>query len=131
MKIGLFIRQFIKFGLVGMINTLVSFLFYYILFFLGCNYLLSNTIGYIASLAIGYILNRIWVFHAQKADVKRTVVKYCIVYGSSLLLNLGSMFLWVDILHITKLLAPVLTLCITIPYNYIFSRFWAFRERTC
>lgn len=38
------------------------------------------------------------------------------------------MYLWVDVLHISKYLAPILTLFVTVPYNYLFSKFWVFKS---
>ncbi|NPA60755.1 MAG: GtrA family protein, partial [Epsilonproteobacteria bacterium] len=40
------IREFIKYNLVGVINTLVGFGIIFILMFLGVNPILSNAIGY-------------------------------------------------------------------------------------
>lgn len=44
---GKVITQFIKFGIVGVSNTLVSLLVYYILIFLGTHYIIANTAGFI------------------------------------------------------------------------------------
>ena len=36
------------------------------------------------------------------------------------------MYLWVDILNISNTIAPIITLIITVPYNYLLSKFWTF-----
>ena len=120
-------KQFIKFGIVGVINTLSSWIFYYPLIFLNVNYIIATTIAYILSSIIGYILNNGWVFQKKSYDSK-SLIKYYIVYGSSYLINVGCMYLWVSVLKINELIAPILTLFITVPYNFIFSRLWVFNK---
>ena len=125
--IGLF-KQFFKFGIVGVINTVSSWLFYYPLVFIHVNYIIATTIAYILSSIIGYCLNNKWVFKKKIHD-HNSVIKYYVVYGSSYLINVGAMYLWVDVLHISKYLAPILTLLITVPYNFIFSKLWVFTKK--
>ena len=76
-------KQFFKFGIVGTINTLNSWLVYYILIFFKINYLISNTIAYFASSLIGYFLNKIWVFKKKDQNTSKSLVKYYIVYITS------------------------------------------------
>ena len=39
------------------------------------------------------------------------------------------MYTFVDLLHISDKLAPILVLFFTIPYNYIFSKLWVFKNK--
>ena len=127
-KLIAFIKQFFKFGIVGCINTFSSWIFYYSLLFLKVNYLISTTIAYILSSIIGFLLNKSWVFENKVYNYK-SIVKYYVVYGSSYLINISAMYLWVDVLNLSTLIAPILTLFITVPYNYFFSRIWVFKEK--
>ena len=122
------LRQFIKFGIVGVMNTCSSWLIYYPLIFLNFNYILATTIAYILSSILGYCLNHKWVFKSPIYD-SNSVLKYYIVYGSSYLINITCMWLFVDILKISTYLAPILTLCVTVPYNFIFNRIWVFTQK--
>ncbi|MCX4267580.1 MAG: GtrA family protein [Lachnospiraceae bacterium] len=118
----------IKFSLVGIVNTMSSLIIYYILLYFNVHYNIAIILGYIGSSIIGYFLNRIWVFQARKNSFSSSLVKYYIVYISALLLNLICMHLWIEILSISNKLAPLLTLCITIPYNFLLSKLWVFKE---
>jgi putative flippase GtrA len=120
--------QFIKFGLVGVSNVLISLLVYYLLIALRVHYIPASIAGYLISSLSGYFLNKMWVFKKSTASVKGSMVRYYIVYGSSLLINTLVMYLWVDLLNISDKLAPILTLCITVPYNYFLSKIWTFGE---
>lgn len=121
--------QFIKFGLVGFSNTIISLLVYYILIYLGISYLIANIAGYIISSLTGYVFNKIWVFKDAKRSIANSMIRYYVVYCSSFLINVSTMYLWVDIINIQKTIAPLLTLIITIPYNFIFSKYWTFKSK--
>lgn len=120
------IIKFIKFGLVGVFNTLSSTCYYWILVYFGVNYLLSTTISYFLSSIIGYFLNDKMVFR-QKNKSKLAIMRYYIVYGTSYLLNMICMYIYIDVLHLSQYIAPLLVLFITVPYNFILSRFWVFK----
>ena len=122
------IKQFFKFGIVGVINTVSSWIFYYSLLFFNIHYIICTTIAYILSSIIGFILNKIWVFKSKK-DTKESLFKYVITYGSSYFLNIGLMYLFVDIIGISDKIAPLLVLFFTIPYNFIFSKLWVFKNK--
>ena len=72
------IKQFIKFGIVGVFNTCNSLIIYYILLFFKLHYLLANIIAYFASTFISYFLNKKWVFNHKKENNR--VLQYYIVY---------------------------------------------------
>ena len=124
------IIQFFKFGIVGVINTVSSWIVYYSLLFVNIQYLVATTIAYFTSSIIGYFLNKIWVFKKNKEKKDNSsIVRYYIVYISSYFLNLGCMYLLVDILGISDKIAPILVLFVTVPYNFIFSKLWIFKQK--
>ena len=120
------IIKFIKFGIVGVFNTLSSTCYYWILVYFGVNYLVSTTIAYLLSSIIGYFLNDKMVFK-QKNKNKLAIVRYYVVYGTSYLLNMLCMYIYVDVLSLSQYVAPLLVLFITVPYNFILSRLWVFK----
>ena len=55
--------KFIKFSIVGISNTVVSLVSFYLLFeFLGIYYIFASTIGYFMGLANSYFWNLRWTF---------------------------------------------------------------------
>ena len=121
-------QQFIKFGITGVINTLIYTGLYYLLLFLGVSHLIANVVAYFTASINGYMMSRGWVFKEVKATVKESVWKYYVVYGSSLILSEVLIYLFVDVMLISDKIAPLLTLCFTIPYNFLFQKLWAFRK---
>lgn len=57
--------QFIKFGLVGASNTLISYGIYYVALLIGLHYQLGNLIAYIITVFISYLINGYWVFKKE------------------------------------------------------------------
>lgn len=121
--------QFVKFGFVGASNTVISLAIYYLLIYFGVNYLFANATGYILSSLWGYILNKVWVFGKTNVSAKKSLVKYYIVYLSSFFLNICLMYVWVSVFGVSDKIAPLITLCFTVPYNFLFNKLWVFNEK--
>jgi putative flippase GtrA len=118
--------EFIKFCFVGLTNTVVSFLVYFILLKFDLNYLFSSTVGYVAGILNGYILSSKYVF--KKSQDIKSVIKFFIVYGSSLLLNLFLLYIMVEKFSISKLIAQFVAIIINTIYNYLFNKLWTFKR---
>jgi len=123
------LTQFLKFGLVGLSNTLIALIVYYGVVAAGFHYQTGNIAAFIVSSASGFVLNKYWVFRASVNRTMLQVLKYYSVYLSSLGINMLISFLWVDLLDQDVYLAPLLSLSITIPYNYLLSRIWVYKEK--
>lgn len=121
------IKKILKFICVGISNTIISLIIYYCLKFIGVNYLISMAVGYIISSITGYFLNKIWVFKDKNKKIK-SLLRYYILYISSLLLNLAFTYFQVDILNISDNIAPLFTIIIITVYNYIVSNNWVFNS---
>ena len=114
------IKQFIKFGLVGISNTLISLGMYYLLYFLGVNYLIANTVGFVVSVLNSYYWNNKYVFKkTQKGHLKPLIKTF--------LLSTVLLFVMVQYFSVSEVVAPVVTLVITIPLNFLMNKFWAFK----
>lgn len=125
--------QFFKFGLVGLSNTFISYVVYFILIRLGCYYLIASVIGFLASILNAFYLNNKYVFkenEGQKRLVIIAFIKTFISYaGTGLILANILLFLWVDIMSLPEALGPILNLLITIPLNFLLNKLWAFKEK--
>ena len=54
--------QFIKFGIVGVSNTLIHYFTYLICIFAGCHYLIASGIGFLVSVMNAFYWNNKYVF---------------------------------------------------------------------
>ena len=123
--------QFIKFGLVGVSNTAVSLLVYYV--FLWINpawYLAGNVAGWVVSVANAFFWNNKYVFTGSSSGWKaalRKLGKTYLSYGATFLLSTALLYLEVDVLSWSAVISPILNLLVTIPLNFLLNKFWAFR----
>ena len=90
--------QFIKFGIVGVSNTLISLAVYQ---------LALNALG------LHYVA---------------LYFKSLTAYGGTFVLDSLLLVFWVEAIGIPEALAPVLNLCITIPLNFFINKYWTFRR---
>ena len=127
--------QFIKFGIVGAANTLISYATYVFLVYLGVPYIIASICGFIVSTFNAFFWNNVFVFKKQedeKRNLWKALVKTFLSYaGTSLVLNNILLAFFVEILHISKYIAPLISLVITIPLNFLLNKFWSFKgEKT-
>ena len=122
--------QFLKFGIVGFSNTLISLLTYYILVYFGVHYLIANAAGFVLSVVNSYFWNSKYVFKdKQESSGARAFSKVFVSYLISFCLSSLLIYLFVQVLEISEYLAPILRLIITIPINFFMNKLWAFREK--
>ena len=126
------IVQFIKFGFVGDINTVLSYAIYYVLcIILGLNYLLSQGIAWFITVFISYVLNNIMTFSdggSTNWSIKNLVKVYISYSVTGLFLATFLSWIWVDILSIEKAFAPIINLLFTIPLNFLLNKYWAYAK---
>jgi putative flippase GtrA len=63
--------QFIKFGIVGFSNTIISVGIYYLCVYFGMFYLLANTVGFLVSIVNAYFWNAKYVFNKEEESVEQ------------------------------------------------------------
>jgi len=58
--------QFLKYNLVGVVNTLLGFGLVFTFLYLGINNMLSNFLGYFFGIILSFFLNKKYTFHKYK-----------------------------------------------------------------
>ena len=133
-KAAALILQFMRFGIVGASNTLISLGVYWLCFYvLHLNYQISNLIAHIISVTNAYYWNNRFVFKSGSAGMKEHFKSYArvfISYSFTYLIGAGLLFMWVEKLGVSEGIAPMLNLLITIPLNFLLNKFWVFRKKT-
>lgn len=126
--------QFIKFGLVGILNTLISYVVYLVGITFGMHYLAASITGFIVSVINSFYWNNRYVFtirEGEKRNLWKAFLKTVMAYaGTGLVLNNALLFLQVAIWGWSKTIAPLVNLLITIPLNFIINKLWAFRKES-
>ena len=123
------IGKFIKFGLVGVLNTLINWIIFAVLNFVGVYYIIANVIAYVIATINSYIWNSRWVFKYKGEDNKETTTKFILLNLAGLALNTMILYLLVDLIGLNKLIALVITTVIVMVINYIVNKIWVFKEK--
>ena len=122
--------QFVKFGIVGVSNTLLTLAVYTLLLkVLGVWYLGASAIGFAVGATNGFLLNRRWTFSEHVGDAL-TPVRWGIVQSVGLAVNEGLLFLFVHDAHLDKLLAQVCATGVVTTTTFFANRSWTFRTRS-
>lgn len=124
-----FIGQFIKFGLVGLSNTIISTAITYVFLFIDDSLLyIGYVVGFVVSVLNAYFWNSRYVFDSKPKGKMKAVLKVYVSYGSTFLLGFLFMYIFVDIAGQSKWLAQPASLCFTIPLNFLMNKYWAFKK---
>lgn len=124
------VKQFIKFGFVGVSNTIISLGIYYIIIYFDKNlYLFGSFAGFLISVLNSFYWNNKYVFSTSKQGgwVKRLIKTY-ISYGSTSIISMVLLYLIVDVVGLSEVIAPIITMIVTIPLNFIINKKWAFKN---
>lgn len=132
-KLKEMIVQFFKFGIVGLFNTFLSYVIYLFWWKLGVHYLWSQAIAFFISVFFSYVLNRYFVFKKKKGspgEFLQGLIKSYLSYAStSLVLSTILLALWVEIIGIPEVIAPLFNLVLTVPLNFLLNKFWVHRKK--
>lgn len=121
------LAQFMKFGLVGISNTLITFAVYTVLLkVFGLWYVASSGIGFAVGAVNGFLWNRAWTFKGHVGDAL-TPVRWFVVQGCGLLVNLGLVYLFVDGAGMDELVGQGSTTVIVTVLTFFANRSWTFR----
>ena len=129
---SVFLRQFVKFSLVGVTNTAWDFFLFFGLkngwFGFRLHYLLANSIAFLVSVTNSYILNKRWTF-------RHTDPRHALLFSRFLTVNLvtlalyeGLLYVLVDHLHLAMLGAKILAVVVVTLWNFFMNKYWTFRK---
>lgn len=123
------LAQFVKFGLVGVSNTLITLLVYTLLLnMFGVWYVAASAIGFAVGAVNGFLWNRAWTFKGHVGDAL-TPVRWFVVQGCGLLGNSALIYLFVDGAGMGKLVGQGVTIVIVTVLTFVANRSWTFRAQ--
>ena len=132
------IVQFVKFGIVGVSNTVVSYVIYLVTIWLMAPYHVSwdfyfgNIVAFVLSVLWSFYWNNRYVFtlkEGEERNLGKTLLKTYASYAfSGLVLSNVLSFVWVNLFGISKVIAPLFNLLISVPINFFMNKLWAFRS---
>lgn len=132
--------QFLKFGIIGVSNTVISYVLYsgsLLMFrrlkiFPQGDYLIAQVIQFVLSVLWSFYWNNKKVFTLQEGEERsmwEALLKTYISYSfTGLFLNSLLLVLWIHVVGISEFIAPIINLLISVPLNFMINKCWAFRK---
>ncbi len=122
------IKQVIRYGFVGLAGTLLSLAIYLPIVWIREDlYIFAYTTCFVVSVVFTYFLNNKFVFDKKEQGHVKPLIKAYISYGIGFLIGTVSLYVLVHFFEIPATIAPVLTLGVTVPINFLMNRFWTFK----
>jgi putative flippase GtrA len=126
MKTG---KQFVKFGIVGVVNTAVQFVVFYLLFRqLHLPMMVSSGLGYMAGVINSYLINRVWTFEVKEKKKAGEFMRFVAVNIVSMGVNLGALKLLVVYGGLLPELAQAFAIAASLVVNFAGNKWWTFRD---
>ena len=121
--------QFVKYGLVGGINFVVStglFLLMLKVFLVG--YIIAFTITWLCGIVLTYVINFVWVFKPEEQlEYMKRMPKYFLVYVVSFVINLFLLRYIVQNNHADPFWAQMSILPLVVVINFFGFKMWALK----
>ncbi len=133
--------QFIKFGIIGFSNTVLSYILYLVFLYLfektesfpEYDYLVSSVFTFCICTVWSFYWNNRFTFRQEEGERRnrwkvfaRTVVSYSF---TGLFLHNVLLYALVEWFGIWKKVVPLINLVVTVPLNFILHKYWAFRSK--
>lgn len=124
-------KNIILYAFFGVCTTLVNIIVYYI-----CSYILkfptiiSTAISWSLAVLFAYVTNRKWVFESHVSNVKEVTKEITSFFSCRLLtglLDIGIMFICVDILNWNDMIIKMISNILVIVLNYVGSKLIIFK----
>ena len=134
------IKQFIKFGIVGFSNTIISYLIYVGGLSLLQRYSLFSQYDYMICSVIAFALSVLWSFfwnnrytfqkkEGEERNLFSALLKTYVSYSfTGLFLSNVLLYIQVNNIGISKVIAPIINLIVTVPLNFVMNKYWAFKR---
>ena len=121
-------KKFLKFSLVGILNTLITMISYIALVNIGINYLIANCFAYLMGVINSYYWNKNWVFEFKNKKVS-LFLKFLTVNLIVLIFNTIILFILVDKLFINKFISQLFSISVGMIMNFSLHKLWTFNKQ--
>ena len=121
-------REVLSYLFFGVCTTFVNIFTFWILRMFLVSLLISNMIAWILSVLFAFITNKVFVFESKGKNVFQEGISFFGFRLFSLVMDMGLMYLLVEVLSSNEMLSKVITNVFVIVINYVFSKLFIFKK---
>jgi putative flippase GtrA len=120
------IGEFVKFALVGLLNTGVDVAIFFLLTRIGTPYVAAQAVSYSCGAANSYLLNKVWTFRSSGLSYAE-VVRFTAVNLASLGISIAVLSLLHETAGVTLAAAKAGATVCALAANFLGNKLWVFR----
>lgn len=124
--------QIARFMMVGIVNTIVDVVVYYFLTryttFFPAHITSTRIISFLSGSVCSFVLNRVWTFEKRGAVGAFEFVKFYTTVGTSLVIGVASMQLFMKVFYLYDLIALGFSVIVTFVWSFTVSKLWVFKK---
>jgi putative flippase GtrA len=115
-------EQFVRFVIVGVINTLNYYVLYLLFYHLaGLNYMSAHIIAFLISMIGSFYLNSYFTYKVKPTFKK--FLQFPLTYVVNITVTTLAIWVFVDVLGWSESLSPLLATVLAIPFTFVVSKF--------
>ena len=124
------IRKFMKFGVIGVLNTLVDLGSYYVLNkIIGSGPYLSQVLSFLIAALNSFLFNKFWTFEKRNPVTRREAMRYLVTNAGYLTCSLLIMRVFIGVLGLDPFVAKFPTAAFMVFFNYLMGKIWVFSDK--
>jgi len=117
--------KFVKFGMVGVVNTIIDFsIFVFLVRVMEWDPLWSNFVSYLVAVTNSYFMNMLWTFRfsSEKKSYPHTFLIFISINSMGLII--GTSVIFVFQLIMTEEFAKLIAVFFTLVWNFVGTRYF-------
>ena len=127
------IKQVVRFGIVGVLNTLIDVGLYWLLTrhipWFAAHLILTASVTYLIASLNSFICNKYWTFQHRIAYSHQQLVHFYLVMAIAYVVNVFAFHACSDWAGIHDIAAKLIAGISSGVFNFLLQKFWAFRHR--
>lgn len=126
--------QFLKYGAMGITNTLLDFVVYFLLTrlftFFGTYIFLAKAISFFVATSWSFFGNKRWTFAQSQSTTLRQVSKFYITASLNGVINVSTHFIVVRLIGAPDTTGIVFAAAVTVVFGFILNKWWVFKTNS-
>jgi len=125
-----FFFEAVKYGIVGIINTLLTLAIIWLMrSVLGAPLVPANATGYIVGFINSFVLNRSWTFKGKKDDWRKEFIKFLIAFGICYMIQLAFVLLLENQTELKEVYITLLGMVVYTATNFLLNKYFTFKVK--